>query len=496
MVVVVVIAASSSLRCQCEVTETQKTSAGDVASGDQFGRCLSIQGDLAAVGSFNDDDAGTSSGSAYLFRFDGTSWTEEQKVAPADGIAFGFFGASVAVDGTRALIGAFGDDDSGAESGSAYFYQYNGTSWLLEQKVSASDGAAVDRFGSAVILKGNLAVMGAPLDDDACVADPNCDSGSAYLFRFDGTSWIEEQKITASDGTVHDTYGTAVALDGDVAVIGAPEEFVKGSLEAGAVYIYRFDGTTWNEEQKLKASDFLPDDRFGNSVAICGNTLLVGADGHDLGAGAAYFFDYDGTSWSESLKLTGGQSNFGRSVSLQNGVALIGAPADPHAGSLSGAATVYRLQGSTWQATQRLEASDAAGFDLFGISSVFDGETALVGAFTDDVGVNSGSSYAFTIADLALTVTPNPAMAFDTITFHTTGGGASNPTLLFLTAVNSSPFFNKLANGAFSTTGVWDLVGVVPNDPALIGNDLSFQTFVLDCFGFISATNVDTVTFQ
>ncbi len=197
------------------------------------------------------------------------------------------FGVSVAVDGDTAVIGAYGNDDAGPESGSAYVFVRNGTTWSEQAKLTASDAATYDRFGDSVAADGDTAVIGAPLDDDAAP-----ESGSAYVFVRNGTTWNEQAKLTASDAATSDVFGESVAVDGDTAAIGSPLDDDAG-FDSGSAYVFVRSGTTWNEQAKLTASDAAAYDVFGKSVAVGGDTAVVGArlnDDAGTNSGSAYVY--------------------------------------------------------------------------------------------------------------------------------------------------------------------------------------------------------------
>ena len=209
-----------------------KLTASDGAANDQFGYSVSISGDYAVVGVWYDDDNGVASGSAYVFKRSGTSWQQEAKLLPSDGAAGDNFGISVTISGDYVVVGAVLDGDNGNQSGSAYVFKRSGTSWTQEAKLLPSDGAANDRFGHSVSISGDYAVVGAFLDDD------NGDgSGSAYLFKRSGTSWAQEAKLLPSDGAAVDFFGNSVSISGDYAVVGAIEDDDNGT-DAGSAYIY------------------------------------------------------------------------------------------------------------------------------------------------------------------------------------------------------------------------------------------------------------------
>ena len=179
-----------------------KITASDGAADDWFGCSVAISGDYAVVGASGDDDvAGIDSGSAYIFKRDGTTWTEQAKITASDGAAYEYFGLSVAISGDYAVVGV--PDDYDCDSGSAYIFKRDGTTWIEQAKINASDGATEDGFGVSVAISGDYAVVGAGGDDDVA----GIDSGSAYIFKRDGTAWIEQAKITASDGAAYDYFG-------------------------------------------------------------------------------------------------------------------------------------------------------------------------------------------------------------------------------------------------------------------------------------------------
>jgi uncharacterized repeat protein (TIGR01451 family) len=377
-------------------SETTKLKPTDGAAGDQFGDSVSLSGDRALIGAVFDDDNGSSSGSAYVFDFNGTSWSETAKLTASDGAASDLFGVSVSLAGDRALIGAHRDDDSGSFSGSAYVFDFNGTSWIETDKLTASDGAAFDQFGYSVSLSGDRALIGAHLDDDS-----GTDSGSAYVFDFDGTSWSETDKLIA-DGAAGDQFGVSVSLAGDRALIGTRSDDDNGS-GSGSAYVFDFDGTSWSETAKLTASDGAASDYFGWSVSLSGDRALIGAhrdDENGSDSGSAYVFDFDGSTWSETAKLTASDGaaldHFGWSVSLLGDRALIGAYRDEDNGFLSGSAYVFDFNGTSWSETDKLTANDGAAGDEFGYSVSLSGDRALIGAYLDDDnGTNSGSAYVF-----------------------------------------------------------------------------------------------------
>ena len=396
------------------LTEDFKLLASDGSDGDTFGNRVSLSGNRALVGASHHREVGGFSGSAYVFAFDGTSWIEEAKLAASDASPGDLFGFSVSLSGDRALIGAVGINFAGGCGESAYIFEFDGVSWEETAKFIASDTVCGDDFGWSVSLSGDRALVGASGYDDA---GPNY--GAAYIFAFDGTSWIEEAKLLASDGRPGDRFGNSVSLSGTRALVSAP---LDGNADVGpnhgSAYVFAFDGTSWIEEAKLTASDAAAYDIFGGRVSLSagasypGGRALVGAENGDAGApdsGSAYIFVFDGTTWTEEAKLTASDAsafdNFGRSVSLSGGRALVGATSDG-----PGSAYVFVFDGTSWIEEAKLRASDAAGGDFFGSSVSLLGNRALVGALhDDDAGESSGSAYIFDLpASTELTVTCAP----------------------------------------------------------------------------------------
>ncbi|MFH1109620.1 MAG: FG-GAP repeat protein [Planctomycetota bacterium] len=402
---------------QCEVHETAKLTASDAAPSDAFGRSVSVSGEVAVVGAAGACATGLDCGSAYVYRFDGSTWVEEAKLTASDAAAGDDFGHSVSVSGDVAVVGAAWDD-CGAEfsCGSAYVYRYDGSNWIQEAKLTASDAAPDDVFGSSVSVSGDVAVVGAIWDD--CAVGSFC--GSAYIYRFNGSAWVQQAKLTASDGAQHAYFGVSVSVSGDVAVVGAFGDDCTAGVDCGAAYVYRFNGNDWVEEGKLTASDRAAGDLFGNGVSVSEEVAVVGAYNDDSAAGidcgSAYVYRFNGGSWVEETKLTASdaaaQDFFGGSVSVSGDVAVAGAFNHYACGGFfCGSAYVYRFNPSApgrWVEEQRLTASDGAYLDAFGGAVSVSGNTVVVGAYADDCAAGSycGSAYAY--ATLAVTSPPCP----------------------------------------------------------------------------------------
>ncbi len=375
--------------------QIDKFTASDAAAGDQLGSAVALQGEIALVGANSDDDAGNGSGSAYLFKEDGMgNWLQLTKLVANDAAINDRFGTAVALSGDIALVGAVGDNSS---AGSAYLFQDSGT-WSQVDKITASNAMSNDNFGFSVALSGNTALVGSPLGDTASFADV----GAAYLFQDNGSgNWQETAKLIAGDAASmeEDQFGVSVALAGNLALVGAWLDDDAGS-NAGAAYLFENDGLgNWSQIAKLIAGDALPNDNFGLSVAISGNTALIGAPFADSANGAAYLFQDDGSgNWNQIAKLTTADAalfdQFGVSVALGNGTALVGAFFDSDNGLSSGSAYLFQDDGSgNWSQVEKITADDAAANDLFGGNVALDGNTTLIGAIGSG---STGGAYVFT----------------------------------------------------------------------------------------------------
>jgi hypothetical protein len=391
-----------------EWRQDAKVMASGGAGGDVFGYSTAIAGNAAFVGAYQAKvGSNNAQGAAYMFRSSdgGRTWpsTETQKLTASDGDPYDNFGHSSAIFDDVFLVGAHGIDfGPNSNQGAAYIFRSSngGVTWPSSetQKLTASDGATNDAFGWSTAISGAVALVGA--------YGFNSSRGAAYIFRSSngGVTWpsSETQKLTVSDGASSDKFGYSSAISGDVALVGASGF----NGDRGAAYIFRSSdgGVTWpsNETQKLTAVLSNTIDYFGSATAISGDVALVGAYGVQGDRGAAYIFRSSdgGVTWpsSETQKLTAlvGATNdkFGISTAISGGVALVGASGtNPN----QGAAYIFRSSdgGVTWPSseTQKITASDSAGSNYFGRSTAISGDVALVGAY--GVNLNQGAAYIF-----------------------------------------------------------------------------------------------------
>ncbi|MCP3915339.1 MAG: hypothetical protein GY711_07270 [bacterium] len=314
-----------------------------------------------------------------------------------DAAAASAFGCDVAIDGTAAIVGAQYQDLTGA----AYVFRRSGSGgpWAQEEKLVGLDSIASDEFGASVAVAGNTIMVGA---SGASGAALSC--GAVYVFRYDSTNgvWNQTQKIVASDGEAFDAFGGSIALVGNTALVGA----IGDDGNAGSVYVLTRSPATnvWTERQKILASDRAPWEFFGYDVSIDQEWAVIGAhlDQDGMGAGGAYVFRFDLPNglWVEHTRLApfdlAGGDGFGFSVSVSDAQVVVGAPFDDDAGEASGSAYVFRHIDSTdsWFLASKFVAFDAQVGDRLGMSVAIDVDTSVVGASPSTPGARSGV-YAF-----------------------------------------------------------------------------------------------------
>ena len=398
VLLLVFISGCSSLR-----TKQVKILAVDGAANDFFGYGVALSDNTAVVGATKVDHNinGVDVGAAYVYTRSGNNWVQEAKLLANDGKANDEFGGQVAISGETIIIGVIRDDDdiNGVDSGSAYVFTRSGKTWVQSTKLIANDASKGDSFGWSIGISDDTVVIGAPRDDEL-----GENSGSAYVFTRSGDTWIQQAKLTASDGTEGDVFGISASLSGDTIVIGADLNEEKG-LNAGAAYVFTRTGNIWSQQAKLTAEDASEGDIFGVRVALDGNTALISARRDDdkimgVDSGSAYVFTRTGNTWSQQAKLTApdgaADDRFGRSVALVGDTAVIGAMFQDEKGKNSGSAYVFKRSGNNWNLKTQLTADDGAQGDVFGWNVSLSGQTAIISANRDnDNGENSGSAYLF-----------------------------------------------------------------------------------------------------
>ncbi len=345
----------------------------------------------------------------YPITIDPTFAVMEVKLVDSNGIDQDRFGQSVSIGGDTAVVGSYGDDD---DTGSVFVFERNAggqDSWGEVKKLTASDMATDDEFGSSVAASGDTVVVGAPNDDDN-----GTNSGSAYVSRRDAggvDNWGQVAKLISTDGAEFDFFGESVAISVDTAVVGAPKDDGSGTY-SGSAYVFQRDAggvDNWGQVAKLTAPDGGEFDELGLSVAIYGDTVVVGAhrnDDNGSNSGTVYVYQRNAggpDNWGLVKKLTaldaGSGDDFGYSVAISADTAVVGAPDADGDESNSGSAYVFRRDAggpSNWGQVAELNALGGQQGDSFGYAVAIFGYTAVVGAvLNDDMGSSSGSAYVF-----------------------------------------------------------------------------------------------------
>ena len=399
--------AASSLTME----EINKLTASDGASGDYFGNSVAISGDTVVVGAQGGEFA-------MIFERNPTTGLFDQraKLTASDADSDDYFGSSVAISGDTVVVGARGDDHDTAypyikDIGSAYVFVKPTNGWTnktQDAKLKASDPEAYDNFGNYVSISGNTIAIAAYAEDSSVFS-----GGSVYVFQQNESlgRWInstETAKLTASDATEGDYFGISVAISGDTIAVGA--HYGPNYSGRGMAYIFEKPYMGWadnTENAKLTASDAANDDSFGWSVAISGDSVVVGAYWDDDGgsnSGSAYIFDKpDPDGWAnatEDAKLTASDATegdfFGNSVAISGDTVVVGAERNDDGGSTSGSAYLFeRPTSGVWVSTtedSKITASDAAENSRFGSSVAIDEDTAVIGAISDNY---TGAAYIF-----------------------------------------------------------------------------------------------------
>lgn len=381
-----VLVIAPTVLAQCETAQLESS---DYAEHDGFGRDVAISGDRSFVGASGNLDV--DSGSAYVFLRKGASWIEEAKLVPSDGDVGDQFGRALAADGDFVVVGALADDDACPEdpscnSGAAYVFRRVGTSWIEEAKLTAPGVPTLQFFGRDVSISGNTVAI---VMSTALQGTP---PGVVYVFERTESDW-ELQAQLIPEGTDDDSFLISVSLSGDLLLIGAWLD----NGGAGAAYVFRRSGTEWTQEARLVASNS-ESHEFGEAVAIQGEFAVVGAPSvafpDAFRGGAAYVYQYEAGSWSEVAELAASdgrdESNFGRSVAMEDGVVLIGA---------RNAAYRFESVGGVWAETVKLIASDwfdGYNGDDLGRTVAIDGDMALVGGVKN---ISFGAAYVFNAID-------------------------------------------------------------------------------------------------
>ncbi|EQA45009.1 FG-GAP repeat protein [Leptospira broomii serovar Hurstbridge str. 5399] len=487
---------SSSLPIQDALGLSQMAylKAPNTSNNDQFGYSVSIDGDTIVAGApFEDsnttsiiqdsnlsstNDNGNDTGAVYVFARSGPKWTHQAYLKAPNASNTDNFGTSVAIDGDTIAVGSSGEDsntttiingpnlsstnDSGNNVGAVYIFIRNGTTWTHQAYLKAPNASDVDQFGSSLSISGNTVVVGSSGEDSntttiingsnlSSANDSGNNVGAAYVFIRSGSNWTHQAYLKAPNGFNLDSFGNSVTIDGNTIAIGAKMEsstttsIIQGTdLSAtnrngsgnGAVYVYFRSGTTWTHQAYLKASNASNSDLFGNSVAIKGNTIVVGSPfessdtnsivhGPNLSAtnnagsnnGAVYVFERVGTIWNQDAYLkapnSSNQQTFGASVGIFGNRIVAGAPGETSTtnsiihgsdlnptnreGFFNGAVYVFERSGAQWSHRDYLKPSNNTNGIFFGGATAISGNTIVAGALAE----SSNSNWIINGSDLS-----------------------------------------------------------------------------------------------
>lgn len=381
---------STSWPSDCSTTGTigdyAIASSTDGVANDQFGQSVSIFGNTAVIGVRLDD---AQKGAVYVYTKTNQGWVESTKIVASDGLTGDQFGYDVDLFEDYLVVGApFDDTGVFTNKGSVYIFKRVGNNWTQQIKLLPGDVAQSDQFGISVSIDSSRMVAGVLLGDGIV---PN--SGAAYVFKLENDVWAQEAKIFASDGTEPYQFGAAVSISGNKIVCGDPT----GNTNIGAAYLFLRNGTVWTEAQIITPQDGVTSDNFAHEIDLYKNYLIIGSKFHDLplsNAGAAYVYSFDGLNFIQETKVTGSEAGefFGSSVAIHEGYFLIGSvnfdvtSSCPGTHTNQGMVKLYRLiQGGFINFI--INITDAFGLanDQFGFSCSIYKDQFIIGAPQHDI---------------------------------------------------------------------------------------------------------------
>ncbi len=365
---------------------------------------------------------------AKIYALENNRWKLSAQVTEPEGS----YGWSVATGSLNlrgaphaAIVGAPNNNDRGDSAGAAFVYGPSGGTWKQQAKLTADDAAATNNFGHAVSIDGNTVIVGSPKSDDA-----GKNSGAAYIFVRDGARWKQQAKLLPKDLGGSDAFGEDVFVSGRTAVVGAPQHSHSGLRFPGAAYVFVREGETWVQKAKLTADDAAKSDRFGHSVAMSGNTVIVGAPLHDTPAGkdtgVAYIFVPQGDSWRQQAMLmpakAGASNQLGFGVATTGNIAIVGAPARKEGARASGAAYSFVREEGVWKEKEKVVPKDGARDLKFGSSIEMSDNSVVISSHN---AMNEGPGFAHGTA----------AYVYSSIEDFGTPPFSVNPSVLVVTAL-------------------------------------------------------------
>jgi hypothetical protein len=391
-----------------QVTQ-QKYTSPTTNGGDLFGWSLSRQAATLAVGAPTDDHSGkTAPGAVHMWAKTGSTWTETAEVRAFDAESFDNFGVAAHINGTRMIVGANFDDHPGvSNAGSAYVYELQNGAWTFLAKLIAPNGASNDQLGEAVAIDGDVAYVGAIGREAPGVVD----AGSVYVFEYDPliNAWLYVSQISASAPQWQGYFGASIKLTPTGLLVGSYGADL-GAGNAGAIYAIDGDSQSgFVQTQVIQASPPAANAEFGFRFSVEGTRMAVGAARLN-GVGGAYVFEQVGGQWTQTASLAPfdpeGNSYFGNAVALSGDRVAVGAVFEDQPPSWD-QGSVYLFEKSQWGwvETGKVVASDAAQSDQFGFNALLQGAELLVGVPFDDhaLGGDAGSFYSLEVSKLSNT---------------------------------------------------------------------------------------------
>lgn len=499
-------------------------------AGAGYGGTVAMSGDTLVVGAsgeasassgVNGDDSDSSqpeTGAVYVYIRHGNSWVQQAYLKASNPDSGDYFGHSVAIDGDTIVVGALlersnatgvngnQNDNSLLYKGAAYVFVRNGNNWTQQAYLKGDNQSWPSYFGDSVAIQGDTVVVGATGESDATSGeiDPMDTSGGGrvYVFKRNGGTWTKEARIKGSNTEAYDNFGRSVAISGDTIVVGADSEMSNARVingdesnndlaQAGAAYVFKRAGGSWEQEAYLKAHNTDAQDLFGTSVALSGNTAVVGAvwenggiggvngngaDNSVISAGAAYVYVRTGSTWSFQAYLKSPVPKFsdffGQAVKISGNIIAVGAVYDSSdaagidgdaANELarnSGAACMYAREGTTWKQIAYIKAPNTGVSDAFGCSLAMTETVLAIGApqessaargldgdMLDDSATNAGAAYLYSIS--------RPMLDLQ----NTKNLGDGSFILNYTSAFGAD--FSVLANDDLSNDAGWTVLGRV-----------------------------------
>ncbi len=453
---------------------------------EHFGASVSVDGDYAIIGAPAPNHMGEG-GSAFVYKRDGQTLVEQTRLTRLGGEEMELFGQSVAISGDYAVVGVPGHDIGiHIDPGSAFVYRRDGEGWVEQAMLVAGDPGGGDEFGHSVAIDGDYIIVGA-LHGDV--------NGCAYIFMRNGEEWVQQAKLVGGGGPLSDQFGYSVAIDGPYAIVGDPEDTKQGP---GSAYVFVRDGTGWSQQAKLAGTNGEAMGMFGAAVAIDGDCAVVGApdespkEPFSHSAGVGHIFRRNGTGWTEEAMLRMAEPedidvpdcSAGVSVSISGSSVVLGATGGvgPSAGGLArtGVAYLYQGGGGNWEGVQKLVPGDGIEGGSFGPAVSISGDLIIVGAtHTHPLAHESGSAYAYGVTSAQQRPRATPKIAVEPLEDHLfwdDDGGFQ------LTIRHAGYEDGEGGEQGAARSTAWESVTVgitVNTPPEFLEGDLVTQTFLL-----------------